>query len=53
MLITKTQHEQNMYSKSFDAGFKNKTHLERHIVTTYWFLFIPIYRNKKLTSSNL
>lgn len=42
-MIRKVEHIRKMYVKTFDAGFGN-THIEKHLVTTYWFLFIPIYR---------
>ena len=51
-MIRKIEHQQNMYTLSFDAGYK-KTHIERHLVTTWYFLFIPIYRSKIYLSSNL
>jgi hypothetical protein len=50
-MIRKIQHHQNMYVLSFDAG--NKTHIERHLVTTWYFLFIPIFISKIYLSSNL
>lgn len=52
-MIIKTQHHRKMYVKSFDAGFVEKTHIEKHLVTTYWFLFIPMYRVIILIDSNL
>jgi len=52
MLFRKIQHIEKMYAKSWDAGFKD-THIETHTVTTYWFLFLPIIKTKKLLSSNL
>jgi len=51
-MIRKTQHHRKMYVKSWDAGFKD-THIERHLVTTYWFLFIPIWRTIILLDSNM
>jgi len=51
-MIRKTQHHQKMYVKSFDSGYK-ETHIENHLVTTYWFLFIPIFRTKILLTTNL
>lgn len=50
-MIRKTEHNRKMYVKTFDAGFKDKTHLEQHKVTTYYFLFIPIYMKIELTGS--
>lgn len=43
-MIRKTQHKRKMYVKGFDASFKDKRHLEVHLVTTYWFLgyYIPL-----------
>lgn len=52
-MFRKTEHKRKMYLKTFDAGFKNESHLELHLITTYWFLFIPIYRNVKLIISNI
>ena len=46
-MIRKIQHHQKMYVKTYDAGFKD-THVEMHLVTTYWFLFIPIFKTKTL-----
>ena len=51
-MIRKIQHHRKMYVKSWDAGLKGN-HLERHLVTTYWFLFIPIWRNIVLLDSNM
>ena len=51
-MIRKTQHQRKMYVKSFDSGFKD-THIEKHLITTYWLLFIPIYRKMELLGSNL
>jgi hypothetical protein len=53
MIITKTEHIQRMYAKTFDAGFKEKTHIETHLITTYWFLFLPVFKTKQLQSHNL
>ena len=52
-MIKRTEHKRKMYVKSFDAGFKDEYHLELHLVTTYWLLFIPIYRNIKLLDSDM
>jgi hypothetical protein len=52
-MIKRTEHKRKMYLKSFDAGFKDKSHLEVHLVTTYWLLFMPIYRSIKLLDSNM
>ena len=51
-MIRIIQHERKMHVKSFDAGFGG-THIEKHLVTTYWFLFIPIFRKITLINSNL
>jgi hypothetical protein len=51
-MIRKIQHHRKMYVKSFDAGF-DKTHIEKHLVTTYWFLFIPIWKTIILLDSNM
>ena len=51
-MIRKTQHHRKMYVKSWDGGFDH-THIERHLVTTYWVLFIPIWRTIMLLDSNM
>jgi len=51
-MIRKVQHEQKMWVKSFDMGYTD-THIEKHLVTTYWILFIPIWQTKKLLTSNI
>ena len=50
-MIRKIQHQQRMSVKSFKNGM-NK-HIENHMVTTWYFLFIPIYISKIYLSSNL
>jgi len=52
-MIKRTEHKRRMYVKSFDKAFEDKHHLEMHLVTTYWLLFIPIYRSIKLLDSNM
>ena len=52
-MITKVEHKRKMWVKDFDAGFRDKTHLEVHLVTTYWFLFLPLYTSVKLLDSNM
>ncbi len=52
-MIKKTEHKRKMYVKSFNTAFKGNLHLEIHLVTTYWFLFIPIYISIKLLDSNM
>ncbi len=51
-MIRKTQHYRKMFIKSFDLGF-DKTHIETHLITTYWFLFIPILKTSIILSSNI
>jgi len=54
-MIKRTEHKRKMYVKSFDKAkaFEDKHHSEMHLVTTYWLLFIPIYRSIKLLDSNM
>ena len=52
-MIKRTEHKRKMYVKSFNDGFEDKIYLEVHLVTTYWLLFIPIYRSIKLLDSNM
>jgi hypothetical protein len=52
-MIRRIEHKRKMYVKSFDSGFKDISHLETHLVTTYWLLFIPIYRSIKLLNSDM
>lgn len=52
MLLRKIEHHQQMWVKNTSEYVPNdETHLEHHIVTTYWFLFIPIYKSKKLINA--
>jgi hypothetical protein len=51
-MIRKIQHYQRMHVKSYNSGYK-QTHTELHLITTYYFLFIPIMVTKKLLSSNI
>jgi len=37
----------------YDKGLLKNGHFETHIVTTWYFLFMPIYTHSKLQSSNL
>jgi hypothetical protein len=50
-MIRKIQHHSKEIVMSIRGG--GAKHMERHIVTTYWFLFIPIWQIKKLESSNM
>lgn len=48
-MIRKIQHVQKMWAKDHSVkAYKDKIHLENHIVTTWYFLFIPIFKSKKL-----
>jgi len=51
-MIIKTEHYQKMYIKSWDAGF-DETHIETHKIIMYWFLFIPIFKYKKIISNQI
>lgn len=46
MVFTKTQKQKNKWVK---IG-KTKSEQFRYAVTTYWFLFIPIYRKQEILS---
>lgn len=52
-MIRRTQHKKRMDVMSFNDKYSKKKHIELHLITTYWFLFIPIYINKKFIDSNL
>lgn len=55
-MIRKTEHERKMFVKSWvksDRGTRIEQHIENHLVTTYWFLFIPVFRVIKIISSNI
>jgi hypothetical protein len=52
-MITKTEHRKRSYSITGPSKYDEKKHIEDHLITTYWFLFIPIYRYKELVSTNL
>jgi hypothetical protein len=42
------------YVKDSKSGiFSDKKHIEKYLVTTVYFLFIPIWSFKKLLTSNL
>lgn len=48
-MIRKTQHLQIMWVKDHSEYVsEDKIHLENHIVTTWYFLFIPIFKSKIL-----
>jgi hypothetical protein len=51
MLINITEHQLKTFQKSCKR--LNSTHVEIHTVTTIWFLFIPIWKYKKLKQSNI
>jgi hypothetical protein len=50
-MIRKTQHAKFTRAKS--GGLNKGCHTEKHIITTYWLLFIPIYRSYKLDQANI
>jgi len=50
-MIKRIEHKRKMYVKS--GIIKGNFHLEEHLVTTYWLLFIPIYSSKKLLDTNM
>jgi len=52
MIIRKTQNNKKKFSKSWVSRSK-ESHIETYIVTTWWFLFIPIIRTFKIQKSNL
>jgi hypothetical protein len=52
MVFKKTSHYQKSFHVTYYRDKKNR-HIETHLVTTYWFLFIPIYRIYKIESSNI
>lgn len=51
-MIRKTQHYQKMYVKSWSGVYKDN-HTETHLVTTYWFLFIPVLKIKKVIHTTI
>jgi hypothetical protein len=51
-MIKKTEHIKQVYIKTFDSKYNKKQHIEKHLVTSVYFLFILIYKHEKLISSN-
>lgn len=52
-MIRITQVQKKYWVKDFNSKYDKKLHLEVHVVTTYWLLFIPVFQRKKLISSNM
>ncbi len=49
MIIRITQHKGKMLTKDHSVYVEtDEHHWEQHLVTTVWFLFIPIFKFKKL-----
>lgn len=51
-MIRKVQHIQNSYqlTDEYNTSSDKKKHKVQRLITTYWFLFIPIYRSKIILS---
>ena len=52
-MIKKIEHKKQMYVPNIDKYKRDKKHIEEHLVTTWYFLFIPIFQTKKLLTSTL
>lgn len=55
-MIRKIQHMKIMRVKSgikMLPDLRKDTHIETHLVTTYWFLFIPIWISYNIAKTNL
>jgi hypothetical protein len=52
-MIRITQQKRKFWKRDRPGTGDKKTHLEIHIVTTVWFLFIPIFERTKLYSDNM
>lgn len=57
-MFRKTERRAKTFNKTWANRFKGRTtefdkdaHLEIHLITTYWFLFIPIYKKTALITS--
>lgn len=54
-MIRKVEHIQNSFQKTEEYNPIKKDirmHRVQRLITTYWFLFIPIYQTKKILSHN-
>lgn len=52
-MIRKVEHIQNSFQKTEEYNPIKKDvrmHRVQRLITTYWFLFIPIYQTKKILS---
>jgi len=54
-MFRKTESQQFTHVKSFTNSVldRKRTHIEKHLITTYYFLFIKLYRKEILLTSNL
>jgi hypothetical protein len=53
-MITKSQkHKQNRVYDWTNVKFKDDKHTEKYLITTWYFLFIPVFKSVKLIESNL
>jgi hypothetical protein len=53
MLIRITQQRRKYWKRDFPDTVDKKLHLETHVVTTVWFLFLPIFKRQRLVSDNM
>lgn len=51
-MIRKTVKEHKRFVKSWNDRNKDK-HIERVIIETWWFLFIPLYSRQTILATNL
>jgi len=49
--MKKTEQHQRGYVKTFNNS--ERTHIETYLITTYWFLFIPVYKTKVVINSTI
>jgi len=48
-MIRITQHVKKAYVKTHkDSYFEKERHVETYKITTYWFLFIPVFIHSKI-----
>lgn len=53
MVIRITQHTKRDLHNTSKRSFLKTSHTEVHLITTIWFLFIPIWTFKKLKATQL
>ncbi len=53
MIIKKFQQEIFIHVKDFRVTESDKLHIEKHLLSIYYIIGIPIYTTHKVLSSNL